>query len=58
MDQAPGSIGCRGIGLRAPKVYINDDWQDDRLLTHSDLVRNWEKALRFIIANHDEPPIV
>lgn len=40
-----------------PKVYINDDWQDDRLLSHTDLVRNWEKALRFVIANQDEPPI-
>jgi hypothetical protein len=40
-----------------PKVYINDDWLDDRLLTHPDLVRNWEKALRFVIANEDEPPV-
>ncbi|MCU1328643.1 MAG: hypothetical protein JWN34_4013 [Bryobacterales bacterium] len=40
-----------------PKVYINDDWQDERLLTHSDLVQNWEKALRFVIGNEDEPPI-
>jgi hypothetical protein len=39
------------------KVYINDDWQDDRLLSHTDLVRDWEKALRFIIANEDEPPV-
>jgi hypothetical protein len=40
----------------APRVYINDDWQDDRLLTHLDLVTSWEQALRFIIANKDEPP--
>ena len=39
-----------------PKVYINDDWLDDRLLSHTDLVRDWEKALRFIIGNEDEPP--
>lgn len=39
------------------KVYISDDWLDDRLLSHTDLIRNWEKALRFIIANQDEPPI-
>ncbi len=39
-----------------PKVYINDDWQDTRLLSHPDLVSNWEQALRFIIANKDEPP--
>jgi hypothetical protein len=39
-----------------PKVYINDDWQDERLLSHLDLVTNWEEALRFIIANQDEPP--
>jgi hypothetical protein len=38
------------------KVYINDDWQDERLLSHLDLVSNWEQALRFIIANQDEPP--
>lgn len=38
-----------------PKVYINDDWQDTRLLSHLDLVSNWEQALRFIIANEDEP---
>ena len=40
-----------------PKVYINDDWLDDRLYTHTDLVKDWEKLLRFIIANQDEPPI-
>lgn len=40
----------------APKVYVSDDWQDDRLLSHLDLVSNWEQALRFIIANKDEPP--
>jgi hypothetical protein len=40
-----------------PKVYINDDWLDDRLYSHTDLVRNWEMVLRFIIANQDEPPI-
>lgn len=39
-----------------PKVYINDDWQDTRLLSHTDLVSNWEEALRFIIGNQDEPP--
>jgi hypothetical protein len=40
----------------SPRVYVNDDWQDERLLTHLDLVSNWEQALRFIIANRDEPP--
>jgi hypothetical protein len=40
----------------SPKVYINDDWQDGRLLSHTDLVSGWEQALRFIIANKDEPP--
>lgn len=40
------------------KVYINDDWQDDRLYTHTDLVRDWEKLLRFVIGNEDEAPIV
>jgi hypothetical protein len=40
-----------------PPVYINDDWLDDRLLSHTDLVRDWEHALRFIIANEDEPPV-
>lgn len=39
-----------------PKVYVSDDWQDERLLSHLDLVSNWEQALRFIIANKDEPP--
>lgn len=43
--------------INTPKVYINDDWVDDRLYTHTDLVKNWEKLLRFIIANQDEPPI-
>jgi hypothetical protein len=46
-DRTPGT----------PAFYINDDWQDDRLLSHTDLVRDWEKVLRFIIANKDEPPI-
>jgi hypothetical protein len=39
------------------KVYINDDWQDDRLFSHPDLVRDWERLLRFVIANRDEPPV-
>jgi hypothetical protein len=39
------------------KVYINDDWQDDRLFSHTDLVRDWEKLLRFVIGNQDEPPV-
>jgi hypothetical protein len=38
-----------------PKMYINDDWMDDRLLSHTDLIRDWEKLLRFIIGNQDEP---
>jgi hypothetical protein len=40
-----------------PRVYINDDWLDDRLLSHTDVVRDWERALRFIIGNEDEPPV-
>jgi hypothetical protein len=43
--------------INTPKIYINDDWLDDRLYTHTDLMTNWEKLLRFIIANQDEPPI-
>jgi len=39
------------------RVYINDDWLDDRLLSHTDLIQNWEKALRFVIGNEDEPPV-
>jgi hypothetical protein len=39
------------------RVYINDDWLDDRLLSHTDVIRNWEKVLRFVIANEDEPPV-
>jgi hypothetical protein len=26
-------------------------------LTHTDLIRDWEKALRFVIGNQDEPPV-
>lgn len=40
-----------------PKLYINDDWVDDRMLSHTDLVQNWEKLLRFIVGNQDEPPV-
>ena len=40
-----------------PRLYIADDWQDDRLLSHTDLVRDWERVLRFVIANEDEPPL-
>ncbi|MBV9250375.1 MAG: hypothetical protein JO227_14165 [Acetobacteraceae bacterium] len=43
--------------VNTPKIYINDDWLDERLLTHCDLIRDWEKALRFIIGNQDEPPL-
>lgn len=39
------------------RVYINDDWQDNRLLSHTDLIRHWEQALRFVIGNEDEPPV-
>jgi len=39
-----------------PRFYISDDWQDERLYSHLDLVTNWEQVLRFIIANQDEPP--
>lgn len=38
-----------------PRTYINDDWQDSRLLSHTDLVSHWEQALRFVIGNKDEP---
>lgn len=39
-----------------PRFYISDDWQDERLYSHLDLVTHWEQVLRFIIANQDEPP--
>lgn len=39
-----------------PRFYIRDDWQDERLYSHLDLVNRWEEVLRFIIANQDEPP--
>jgi hypothetical protein len=41
-----------------PRVYINDDWLDERLLSHIDLLRDWETLLRFVIGNEDEPPLV
>ena len=43
--------------VNTPKVYINDDWEDDRLFSHTDLIQNWEKLLRFIIGNQDEPQV-
>jgi hypothetical protein len=43
--------------LTTPKVYINDDWMDERLLSHTELIKNWEGLLRFIIGNEDEPPV-
>lgn len=36
-----------------PKIYINDDWQDPRLLGHTDLIADWERVLRFVIGNQD-----
>ena len=39
---------------KSAKVYIVDDWLDDRLLSHTDLFQNWERALRFVIGNRDE----
>lgn len=36
-------------------VYIVDDWMDLNLLNYTDLFRNWEKSLRFIIGGQDEP---
>jgi hypothetical protein len=39
------------------KVYVSDDFLDERLLSYNDLFNGWEKALRFVIGNEDEPPI-
>jgi hypothetical protein len=39
------------------KIYINDDWLDERMLSHTDLISDWEKVLRFVIGNRDEPPV-
>src|ERR1700739_4853165 len=47
----------RDRNANTPKVYINDDWLDDRLYSHTEVMQNWEKLLRFIIGNQDEPPI-
>lgn len=41
---------------QTPAVYIVDDWMDPNLLNYSDLFRDWEKALRFIIGGKDEEP--
>jgi hypothetical protein len=40
-----------------PRVYINDDWMDDRLLSHTDLIQGWETLLRFIVGNRDESSV-
>ena len=43
--------------VRSPRVYINDDGQDPRLLTTKDLEDAWERSLRFVVRGVDEPPI-
>ena len=37
-----------------PRVYVVDDHVDTRLVSSSDLYRQWEKELRFIIGGEDE----
>ena len=37
-----------------PSVYIVDDWMDPTLVSYTDLFRDWEKSLRFIIGGVDE----
>jgi hypothetical protein len=37
-----------------PSVYIVDDWMDPSLVSYTDLFRDWEKSLRFIIGGVDE----
>ncbi|HEX8250293.1 MAG TPA: hypothetical protein VF599_19120 [Pyrinomonadaceae bacterium] len=39
-----------------PKVYIVDDWMDPNLVNYTDLFRDWEKSLRFVIGGADEEP--
>ncbi|HZD51022.1 MAG TPA: hypothetical protein VE178_19935 [Silvibacterium sp.] len=39
-----------------PRVYVVDDHVDTRLVSASDLYRQWEKALRFIIGGEDVEP--
>jgi hypothetical protein len=39
-----------------PRVYIVDDWLDPSLVNYSDLFRDWEKSLRFVIGGVDEEP--
>lgn len=39
-----------------PKVYMVDDWMDPNLVNYTDLFRDWENSLRFIIGGKDEEP--
>lgn len=41
----------------SPRVYVVDDFQNPRLVTIPNLIEGWERALRFIIAGVDEPPV-
>lgn len=40
-----------------PKLYINDDSLDPRLVTIAELEAGWERELRFVKNGVDEPPV-
>ncbi|HLL99449.1 MAG TPA: hypothetical protein VK400_00205 [Pyrinomonadaceae bacterium] len=40
-----------------PRVYLVDDWMDPNLVNYTDLFRDWETELRFIIGGTDEEPV-
>jgi hypothetical protein len=41
----------------SPKLYINDDSLDPRLVTIAELEAGWERELRFVKNGADEPPV-
>jgi hypothetical protein len=44
----------KGRTAQTPKIYIQDDPPDLTLMTYSDLYRDWEKLLKFVIGGKSE----
>ncbi|WP_331766158.1 hypothetical protein [Embleya sp. NBC_00896] len=56
-DSRGTSVGNHWFAVRRePKEYVLDDREDSRLLSYTDLFRDWQASLRFIVGGNDYEP--
>ncbi|WP_331771702.1 hypothetical protein OG948_49860 (plasmid) [Embleya sp. NBC_00888] len=56
-DERGVSTGNHWFALRRePREYVLDDRDDSRLLSYTDLFRDWQGTLRFIVGGNDYEP--